>query len=64
MLYTGYMDEESIILGLKNIKEEETITEVIIHPYRKSDYEITKSPTIRERIQETGFKLIKYKDIC
>ena len=71
--YTGYMDENAVLFGLKKHKKP-CLTEILIHPtfYEESkvekpfnyqEYLITQSPTIKEEIKNLGWKLISYKDI-
>ena len=70
ILYTGYMDEKSIINGLKSIKEEESITEIIIHPTIdnsiKNNYEeflAVKNRNLKQQIQDSGFEIIQYSQL-
>ena len=63
VLYTGYMDERTITDGIKKIEEEDSITEVILHPYKNSEFNIIKSRTLKEKLMESGFKLTKYSDL-
>ena len=72
VLYTGYMDENAIIEGLKKIKKEDSITEIIFHPAcatknnekleknRYSEFLITQNKTIKNSIELLGFKLTSY----
>ncbi|MBQ9246801.1 ChbG/HpnK family deacetylase [bacterium] len=71
VLYTGYMDEKSIINGLKQIKKENSVTEVIFHPYyansipkeKQHNYEeflITQNPHLKKEIENMGFVLSDY----
>lgn len=71
--YTGYMDEDAIIYGLKRHKKP-CLTEILIHPaffeegkiekpFNYQEYLITQSSTIKEQIKNLGWKLISYKDI-
>ena len=69
ILYTGYMDKQSIIKGLNKIKEE-SITEIILHPtinkLEKCNYKellTLKDPTLRQTITESGFELIQYSKL-
>lgn len=73
--YTGYMDEDAVICGLKAILKSGSVSEILIHPtYFSSDehilkpfnyqeYLITQSETINEKITELGFQLTNYKNI-
>ena len=73
VLYTGMMEENTIINGLKRIKKDNTITEIIIHPYfdpkdsRKKnscrEYLITQNPNFKEKIERLGFVFSDYSDI-
>jgi len=69
VLYTGYMDDNSIIEGLRRIKKENSITEVIFHPAcatnnneqldknRYSEFLITQNKTLKDRIKNLGFEI-------
>lgn len=72
VLYTGYMDEEAIISGLKNIKEENSITEVIFHPYISNErnkrnnyreYLITQNEGLKQTIINMGFEFNSYANL-
>ena len=75
VLYTGYMNEETIYNGLKAIKDKEGIIEIIIHPYlpkeigirtRMNNYReflITKTPKLREKIKDLGGEYTKYSEL-
>ena len=67
VLYTGDMDESTIIQGLKKIKKNNSITEVIFHPTvnknKKNNYKeflITQNPKIKELILNSGLELTNY----
>ena len=67
VLYTGDMDESTIIQGLKKIKKNNSITEVIFHPTvnknKKNNYKeflITQNPKIKEFILNSGLELTNY----
>ncbi|MBQ8887384.1 MAG: ChbG/HpnK family deacetylase [Candidatus Gastranaerophilales bacterium] len=67
VLYTGMMDENTIINGLKGIKKENSITEIIFHPTidknRKNNYrefQITQNPNLKKEIKNLGFELTTY----
>lgn len=71
VLYTGYMDEKSILNGLQKVNKENTITEIIFHPYFASDipdnmadnykeFLITQRPNLIANINNLGFTLSKY----
>lgn len=72
--YTGYMDEDAIVYGLKSIKKD-CLTEILIHPtfydegqvlkpFNYGEYMLTQSPTIKERIEEQGWTLTNYQQIA
>jgi len=75
VLYTGYMDENAIYNGLKRINKEDSVTEVLFHPYlpeniscseRMNNYReflITKTPKLRENLKNIGFDLVSYSDV-
>lgn len=71
--YTGYMDEDSVVYGLKAIKSDDCTAEILIHPtyfeeenilkpYNYGEYMITQSLTIKEKIQNQGWILTNYRD--
>ena len=67
VLYTGMMDENTIINGLKRIKRENSITEVIFHPTidknKKNNYkefQITQNPNFKKELENLGFELTSY----
>lgn len=69
ILYTGYMDKESIIKGLKSIKED-SIIEVILHPTINKKFKnnyieflTLQNPTLREEIQDSGFELTQFSKL-
>lgn len=70
-IYTGNMTEETFIKGLKKIKKDNTITEIIFHPYFEEDkknskhnnykeYLITQNPKFKKELETSGFVLTKY----
>lgn len=66
VLYTGYMDEKTIIEGMKKIKDN-SVTEVIFHPNinenKKDNYReflITKNPNFKEYLKNSGFSQSTY----
>ena len=70
VLYTGFMDEETILKGLKKIKKENSITEIIFHPtvnknktenYR--EFLITQNSKLKEELKNLGYTLVKRKDL-
>ena len=74
VLYTGYMDEKSIINGLKRIKKDNTVTEIIFHPYLSdnisadkqnnyNEYLITQIPNFKQKLENLGFVLSDYTNI-
>ena len=67
VLYTGMMDEKTILQGLKKIKEDNSITEIIFHPTvdtsKKENYIeflITQNHNLINEIKKLGFVLSKY----
>ena len=67
VLYTGMMNEKTIINGLKQIKKENSITEIIFHPtidksktnnYR--EFKITQNPNFKEELRNLGFVLTNH----
>ncbi len=74
VLYTEFMDEQSIIKGIKKIKKENSITEVIFHPYYSKEipknkeanyreFQITQNQKFKEIIENSGFIISGYSDI-
>ena len=67
VLYTGMMDEKTIINGLKRIKKENSITEIIFHPTVNKnktnnfrEFQITQNPNFKEELRNLGFELTNY----
>lgn len=76
VLYTGFMDEKAILEGLKKIEKDNSVTEIIFHPYialedtdKKGkeanirEFLITQNTSIRKQIEETGFNFTNYGDL-
>ncbi len=75
VLYTGYMDEESIYNALKKINNQNSVTEVLFHPYLPSElssstrmnnyreFLITKTPNFRDNLQKLGFSPVSFSDL-
>ncbi|MDD3236850.1 MAG: ChbG/HpnK family deacetylase [Candidatus Gastranaerophilales bacterium] len=73
--YTGYMDENAIIYGLKAIKAKNCIAEILIHPtyyaenefiekpFNHGEFLLTQSPTIIEKINAQNWQKTSYKDL-
>ncbi len=72
--YTGYMNESTILGGLKKLKhiKPDKLTEIIIHPsslgygkYRTNYREFLASlnPDIKDKIINMGFNLTSYKEL-
>ncbi len=70
--YTGYMDEDTILYGLKSIINNDCTAEILIHPtyfanannskpFNYKEYLITQSETIKEEIEKMGWILTNYK---
>ena len=73
VLYTGYMDEKAILEGIRQIKKDKSITEVIFHPYiaenisAEKDYNYkefltTQNPEFKKKLENSGFILSNYSD--
>ena len=67
VLYTGMMNEKTIINGLKQIKKENSLTEIILHPTLNKnrgnnykEFEITQNPNFKNEIEKLGFELSNY----
>lgn len=70
VLYTGYMDEDAITYGLKRIKKDNTITEIIFHPNinalnqnNYNEFLITQNPHLKQEILNAGFELTNYSKL-
>lgn len=74
VLYTSYMDENAIIEGLKRIKKDNSITEIIFHPActfnneiveqdRYNEFLLSQSKTIKDKIHLLGFELTSYSKL-
>lgn len=70
VLYTGFMDEETIIKGLKKIKKENSTTEIIFHPTKDKnktenhrEFLITQNQNFKEELKNLGYTLVKHKDM-
>lgn len=72
--YTGYMDEDSVVYGLKAITAKDCICEILIHPcfyeetniekpFNYQEYLITQSPTIKDKILEQDWILTNYREL-
>ncbi len=67
VLYTGMMQEETILGGLKRVSKDNSLTEIIFHPtvnkLKKSNYReflITQNSNFKENIKKLNFVLTKY----
>jgi len=71
--YTGYMDENSILAGLKRVcgKENKTV-EVIVHPKSLSgkkntpnykEFSAVLNPVLKEKIEKLGYTLTNFKNL-
>ena len=71
VLYTGYMDEDAILEGLKRIKKDNSVTEIIFHPYYSEtisaekvnnygEYLITQNSNFKKALEKSGFVLSSY----
>ena len=70
VLYTGMMNEETIINGLKKIKKENSITEIIFHPTidksKSNNYKeflITQNQSFKEELKKLDFELTNYTSL-
>lgn len=70
VLYTGNMDESTIINGLRKIKHNNSVTEIIFHPnYNKAkqnnykEYLITQNPKFKDTLINSGFILCDYTEL-
>ena len=65
VLYTGYMDEKAILNGIKKIKRDNSVTEVIFHPYfsdninkaktnNYGEFLITQNPNFKTELENLG----------
>ena len=70
VLYTGFMEEQTIIEGLRKITQENSITEIIFHPccnknkkYNYKEFLITQNPNFKDELRNLGFVLSNYSDI-
>lgn len=68
VLYTGNMTEQTIIEGLKKVKDN-SVTEVIFHPTvdesKKDNYReflITQNPSFKEYLKNSGFSQSTYNE--
>lgn len=66
VLYTGNMDENAILEGLKKVQSD-SVTEVIFHPNldedKKDNYReflITQNPNLKQEIEDLGFELTSF----
>lgn len=73
--YTGFMDSKTIEYGLKAIKDENCITEILIHPCkfdynynqrnpRYIEFQITQNKELFDKIKSMGWDLTNYRFIC
>ena len=70
VLYTGHMDESTIIQGIKKINKNNSITEVIFHPTinknKQNNYKeflITENPKIKDSLSNSGFELTNFQTV-
>ena len=72
--YTGYMDQNSVLQGLKAIESKDCLAEILIHPayfsedniekpFNYNEYLITQSQTVKDEILAQGWNFISYKNI-
>ena len=69
VLYTGMMDEKAILQGLKKIKKDNSITEIIFHPTidtsKKKNYIeflLTQNNNLINELNKLDFVLTKYSE--
>ncbi len=71
VLYTGYMDESAILKGLECIKKDNSVTEIIFHPYLSEtisaekvhnyvEFLITQNTNFKKELEKSGFVLSSY----
>ena len=67
ILYTGMMNRDTILNGLRSINTENSLTEIIFHPttnkFKKNNYReflITQNPNLKKEIENLGFVFTKY----
>lgn len=70
LLFTGFMEEESVIRGLCAVKNEDSVTEVLVHPYfseekkisifKKREFLLTQNEALREEIVKNGFSFGRF----
>ena len=70
VLYTGYMDENAILNGINAIKDDNSIIEIIFHPYISTDrtynykeYLITQSPDFKQKLANQDCVLTNYSSL-
>lgn len=73
LLFTGFMDEESVLHGLNAIQDKNSVTEVLVHPYfseeeeisvfKKNEFLLTQNTNLREEIVKNGFCFTKFVNI-
>ncbi len=75
VLYTGFMDETAVYNALKVINKENSLTEVLFHPYlpanlsssaRMNNYReflITRTPGFKENIEKLGFSPVSFSNL-
>lgn len=68
--YTSYMDENAIKCGIAKIKDQNSITEVILHPTTDSDkkdnyneYMSIINPDLKKHLEESDFELTNFRKI-
>lgn len=71
LMFTAHMDESTILGGLKSVKHEEAVTEVLVHPYiyspddtknkdKYNEYLLTQNHDLRRKIESLGFEFVPF----
>ena len=68
--YTSYMDEDAIKYGIAKVKDQNSLTEVILHPTtdqnKKDNYNEFMSisnPKLKKHLESSDFELTNYREI-
>lgn len=69
--YTGMMNDKTLYHGLAAIKQDNTVTEALIHPcsyetniknQHKNEFLITQNSDLKDKIERLGFEITNYKN--
>lgn len=74
LLFTGHMDKITVLNGLKAVKKENSVTEVLVHPYlyssntkidlcKQIEYLLTQDETLNSEIVKIGYDFSKFSNI-